>query len=163
MKVYTVIKHMIIFVVILSALLAVYYFGAWRSVSAERIKVEITATATQNTIATGVSAVSIVLPLTVGILGFTMKERKIEPELLFCACIFLTISLFVALFNLFRLPGLVNVLNVANDTPTGILQIIQLFSLFWAIVYLMLGAWRIVKGSDNSRKSKRKTGTSVTK
>lgn len=139
---------MILFALILSALLALYYFGAWRDVSAQRIKVEITATVTQNTIATGVSAVSIVLPLTVGILGFKMKEDRIRPEYLFCACIFLTISLFVALWNLFRLPGIVNVLNVANDTATGILQIIQLFSLFYGILYLILGAWRIVKGTS---------------
>ena len=147
MKVNKIIKHMILFAALLLSVLLFYYFGAWRCVSAERLKVEITATITQNTIAMGVSAVSILLPLTVGILGFAIKEKSIEPELLLCACIFLAISLFVALLNLFRLPGLVNVLNVANDTPTGILQIIQLFSLFYAVVYLVLVAWKIVKRS----------------
>ena len=150
MKVKALVKHMILFVLVLSALLAVYYFGAWKGVSAERIKVELTANVTQNTISIGVSAVSIVLPLTIGILGFTMKESRMQPEHLFCACIFLTISLFVALLNLFRLPGIVNVLNVANDMPTGMLQIIQLFSLFYGVVYLVLGAWRIVRGAPST-------------
>lgn len=137
--------HIIIFILISAIIFTIYNFRVWKGVEREEGKVEITAKVTQNTISTGVTAVSILLPLTVVILGFTIRQNKRkEAEHLICACIFFTISLAVALFNLNRFPGIVNLYNIANDKPTVLLQVIQLFSLFYGVVYLVWGAWGIM-------------------
>ena len=99
----------------------------------------------QNTISAGLIAVSIVLPLTVGILGYAVKEKIDCINLLFAACIFFGFSTCAALWNLFRLPGLVTTLNIANDFQTTFIQLIQLFSLFYGFLYLFIGALSIVQ------------------
>jgi len=138
------------YAVFLGLLLSFYNFVVWKGVEPQRCKVEITATATQNTISTGVTAVSILLPITIGIIGFILKDIKKEVNLLFFACVCFTVSLLAGLYNLFRIPGMVNVYNLANDKPTGLLEIIQLFSLFWGAFCLILGACKIIKSYKNS-------------
>lgn len=99
----------------------------------------------QNTISASLTAVSIALPLTVGILGYAVKEKIESINFLFCASEFFLISTCIALWNLFRLPGLVTTLNIANDFKTAVFQIIQLYSLLYGFVYLLVGAWKIVE------------------
>jgi predicted permease len=149
------IGHFIAFVLILVGILSCYILTVWEGVEPQREKVPITATTIQNTISTGITAVSILLPLTVGILGFTAhKQKGKQAERLFQASVFFIISLLVALFNLYRLPGLVNIYNLANDKATGLLQIIQLFSLFYGVLYMVLGARGILKESSLDDQSK---------
>lgn len=138
-------SHLVPFLAILGVILLFYCKVAWKDIKPEEAKVEITANTIQNTISTGITAVSILLPLTVGILGFAKIQNNIVVGQLFWACIFFTLSLFLALYNLNRFPGMVNVYNLANDKPTGLLQIIQLFSLFYGVIYLVWGAWRILR------------------
>ena len=152
----SIVIHVIIFIVILAGILLFYNSIVWKGVEQKDGRVEITATVTQNTISTGVTAVSILLPLSVGILGFTMRQNKRKgAERLFCACIFFTGSLAVALYNLNRIPGIVNLYNIANDKPTGLLQIIQLSSLLWGVFYLVWGARVIMKDFRMDKKGAR--------
>ncbi len=129
MKVIKIIINFIIYGIIIFGILFIYNRYIWEGVEPEKVKTEITATATQNTISTGVTAVSILLPLTVGILGFIIKYSKSGAVLLLCACLFFTVSLTSALWNLNWLPSIVNVYNLANDKRTVFLMVIQLFSL----------------------------------
>ena len=87
----------------------------------------------------------IALPLTVGILGYAMKEKIDCLDFLFCASVFFLISTCAALWNLFRLPGLVTTVNMVSDYRTAVFQIIQLYSLLYGFLYLIIGAWKIVK------------------
>jgi len=99
----------------------------------------------QNTIIAGLTGVSITLPLTVGILGYAVKEKIDCIDFLFCACVFFLVSTGASLWNLFRLPGLVTTVNLASDYKTAVFQIIQLYSLLYGFLYLIVGAWRIIK------------------
>lgn len=140
-----IIIHFIIYVLIIAGIIFIYNQYIWKGVKPEEVKTEITATATQNTISTGVTAVSILLPLTVGLLGFIIiKSPKSGSVSLLCACLFFTVSLAIALWNLNRLPSIVNVYNLANDKKTVFLMMIQLFSLLWGVIYLTIGAFRII-------------------
>ncbi len=137
--------HMIVYVVLMIGMLASFNFVIYKGVEPERGKVEITATAVKDTISAGMTAVSILLPMTIGILGYTLRQNKRGINLFFSACVFFTISLTGAIWNLFRIPGMVNVYNLANDKPTAFYEAIQLFSLFWGVIYLVFGARRIIK------------------
>jgi hypothetical protein len=106
---------------------------------------DIIASVVQNSIIAGLTAVSIILPLTVGILGYAVKNEIDCTKVLFCACASFLISTCSALWNLFRLPGLVTTLNIANDYKTAVFQIIQFWSLLFGFACLLIGAWRIVK------------------
>jgi hypothetical protein len=136
-------KHAVIFVLILIAIL-VFYWLIYRGVQAGKDTPDIIASITQNTISAGLTAVSIVLPITVLILGYSIKEGKGAVEFLFFACIVFTISLSAALWNLFRLPGLVKVLDIASDMKTAFFEVIQLYSLLYGFIYLVIGAWKIM-------------------
>lgn len=138
-------RHLITWALILLFIVLFLIFVVWNDIKPDNKKVDITAITTQNTISTGVTAVSILLPLTVGILGFSLGQRKDGKEQIFCASIFFTCSLAIALWNLFRLPGIVNLYNIANDIATGIFEIIQLFCLFWGVIYLVWGSWKMIK------------------
>ena len=139
------INHGIIFLLILLAILLVLYFIIYKNVEPGTKTPDLTANTTQNTISAGLTAVSIMLPLTVGILGYSIKQKNDAIEFLFCACIIFALSLLVAIWNLFRLPGLVNALNIANDIKTASYEVIQLYSLCYGFIYLVIGAWKIVK------------------
>lgn len=137
-------KHGILFISILLLILGIYWY-IYKDISTGEETPEIIANVTQGTISSGLTAVSIVLPLTVGILGYSVQQRNAATEFLFCACTIFVISLFAARWNLFRLPGLVTTLNIASDMKTAFFQVIQLYSLFYGFFYLVLGAWKIVK------------------
>ena len=138
------IVHSVLFGLILGAILVVYRL-IYRNVNPGTETSDIAASVTQNTITSGLTAVSIVLPLTVVILGYSINQKKDAIPLLFFACAVFTISLVAALWNLFRLPGLVRTLNVVNDMKTAFFSVIQLYSLLYGFIYLVFGAWKIVK------------------
>jgi len=133
-----------IFIAVMIGILLLYKGSIWEGVESDSTINANTATATQNTISTGVTAVSILLPLTVGLLGFIIKEPKKGTVPLLCACLFFTLSLITAIWNLNRIPSIVNVFNLANDIHTLALMMIQLFSLLWGVFYLTFGAFRII-------------------
>lgn len=137
-------KHGISYIAILSAILF-FYWWVYRGISESCGTPETLSNVIQNTITSGLTGVSIALPLTVGILGYAVKEKIECIDFLFCACVFFLVSTVGSLWNLFRLPGLVTTLNIANDYKTAVLQIIQLYSLLYGFLYLIVGAWKIVK------------------
>jgi hypothetical protein len=100
-------------------------------------------------IATGVNAVSILLPVTIGIIGYLLERPGTRSRVaighLASAALFLIVSLGCALWNLFRLPAMALVHNLAADEPTGLLQIIQLTTLFAAVLRMFLGAMAAVR------------------
>jgi hypothetical protein len=138
------IRHWIGYLVGLGILIFLYWI-LYRGVEPGNSTPDIIAAVIQNTISASLTAVSIALPLTVGILGYAVKEKIESINLLFCASVFFLISTCIALWNLFRLPGLVTTLNIANDFKTAVFQIVQLYSLLYGFVYLLAGAWKIVK------------------
>ena len=138
------IRHWISYSVGLVILIFLYWI-LYQDIQLSNSTPDIIAGVIQNTISASLTAVSIALPLTVGILGYAVKEKIVSINLLFCASVFFLISTFVALWNLFRLPGLVTTLNIANDFKTAVFQIVQLYSLLFGFVYLLAGAWKIVK------------------
>jgi len=138
------IRHWIGYLVGLGILIF-FYWILYRGIEPGNSTPDIIAAVIQNTISASLTAVSIALPLTVGILGYAVKEKIESINLLFCASVFFLISTCIALWNLFRLPGLMTILNIANDFKTAVFQIIQLYSLLYGFVYLLAGAWKIVK------------------
>jgi len=139
-----ILKHLIIYLILLSALIGCYYF-IYRDVNPGCSTPDIIASVIQNAISAGLLAVSIALPITAGLMGYSMKNKKSIIYILFSACLFFFISLLAALWNFFRLPGLVTRLNIANDFQTAVFQIIQLFSLISGFFCLIIGAYRILK------------------
>lgn len=140
----TFIRHWIVYLLGLGILLILYWL-IYKDIKPGNSTPEIIAVVIQNTISSSLTAVSIALPITVGILSYAVKEKMDCINLLFCATVFFVISTCIALWNLFRLPGLVTTLNIANDFKTAVFQIAQLYSLLYGFVYLLAGAWKIVK------------------
>ena len=138
------IKHGILYLSILGIILFLYWW-IYRGVSPGNSTPDALSNVIQNTISTGLTAVSIALPLTVGILGYAMKEKIDCLDFLFSASVFFLVSTCAALWNLFRLPGLVTTVNIVSDYRTAVFQIIQLYSLLYGFLYLSIGAWKIVK------------------
>ncbi len=138
------IKHGISYLSALSIILFLYWL-IYRGVTPGDSTPGTLSNIIQNTISTGLTAVSISLPLTVGILGYAMKEKIDCLDYLFSASVFFLVSTCAALWNLFRLPGLVTTINMVSDYKTAVFQIIQLYSLLYGFLYLSIGAWRIVK------------------
>lgn len=138
------IRHWIGYLVCLGILIFLYWI-LYKDIQPGNSTPDIIAGVIQNTISASLTAVSIALPLTVGILGYAVKEKIESINLLFCASVFFLISTFIALWNLFRLPGLVTTMNIANDFKTAVFQIVQLYSLLFGFIYLLAGAWKIVK------------------
>ena len=138
------IKHGILFLLILGIILLLYWC-IYRGVPPGSETPEALSNVIQNTISAGLTAVSIALPLTIGILGYAMKEKIDCLDFLFSASVFFLVSTCAALWNLFRLPGLVTTVNIVSDYRTAVFQIIQLYSLLYGFLYLSIGAWKIVK------------------
>lgn len=138
------IKHGIFYLSALSIILFLYWL-IYRGVTPGDSTPDTLSNIIQNTISTGLTAVSIALPLTVGILGYAMKEKIDCLDILFSASAFFLVSTCAALWNLFRLPGLVTTVNMVSDYKTAVFQIIQLYSLLYGFFYLSIGAWKIVK------------------
>jgi len=136
--------HLIIYIVSLGILIFIYSL-MYKGVQPGDRTPDITANVTQNAISSGLTAVSIVLPITVFILGYMMKEKIARRDILFSACIFFFVSIFAALWNLFRLPSLVTTLNIANDFKTAVFQVVQFYSFVFGLIYLLVGAWKIIK------------------
>lgn len=137
-------KHGISYLSILGVILFLYWC-IYRGVSPGSSTPDTLSNVIQNTITAGLTAVSIALPLTVGILGYAVKEKINCIDFLFCACVFFLVSTGASLWNLFRLPGLVTTVNMTSDYKTAVFQIIQLYSLLYGFLYLIVGAWKIVK------------------
>jgi len=136
--------HFIIYVFLLSMIMFLYWL-IYRDTNPEKETPDKIASVIQNAISTGLIAVSIVLPLTTGMMAFSVKEKIACIHFLFCACVFFFFSLIAALLNMFRLQGLVTRMNVANDFQTAVFQIIQLYSLLYGFLYLLIGAFTIIK------------------
>ncbi len=119
--------------------------------NAAKEKIEIAGAAMQETISSGLTAVSILLPLSVGIIGFSVAKQSIKGmNQLAWACFFFSLSLTFALFNLFRLPTMLRVINVANDLPTLKLLIVQLYFLFVGLLYLLVGGIKIYRSRSRA-------------
>jgi hypothetical protein len=92
----------------------------------------------------GVTALSILLPVAIGIIGYLLQPPGGADQAAIChlasAAFFLVISLAAALWNLFRLPSVATVMNAAEDGRTAVFQIIQLATLFAGVVRMFLGA-----------------------
>ena len=147
-------RHGFFYILVIGIILLLYWCCIYRGISPGNRTPDILSGIVQNTIIAGLTAVSIVLPLTVGILGYAVKENINCISLLFWACIFFLVSACASLWNLFRLPGLVTNINIANDFKTAVFQIIQLYSLLYGFIYLIIGAWKITQAAIN------KTGSS---
>lgn len=138
------IKHSLLYLIII-ALISFVYWLLYRGLSPGKSTPDNLANIIQNTISTGITAVSIALPMTVGILGYAMNKKIDCIDFLFFACIFLFISICAAFWNLFRLPGLVTTINIVSEYKTAFFRVIQLYSLLYGFVYLIIGAWKIIK------------------
>jgi hypothetical protein len=131
-----------VLLIALGGIVCFYHLVIWRDIvpgppsesAAENIR---------EAIAVGVTAVSILLPVAIGIIGFLLQtpggDNQAPLRHLTSTAFFLVISLAAALWNLFRLPSVALVMNVAQDEWTAVFQIIQLFALFAGALRMFLG------------------------
>jgi len=138
------IKHGLFYLLMLAGVLLIYWL-IFQGVDPGKETPDKIVNVIHQVIISGLTSVSIVLPLTVAVLGYAAKEQIDCLDFLFFACICFMISTTAGLWNLFRLPGLVTTVNVANDFWTAIFQVTQLYSVLYGFIYLLLGAWKIVK------------------
>lgn len=138
------IKHGLLYLLILAVLLVIYWL-VYQGLEPGKETPDKIANVIHQVIISGLTTVSILLPLTVAALGYAFKEKIDCLSNLYFACICFLISIAAGLWNLFRLPGLVTKVNVANDFWTAIFQVIQLYSVLYGLIVLLRGAWKIVK------------------
>jgi len=111
---------------------------------------QLSLSAVNNAVQGGLVAVSILLPVSAGLLVLVIDKAKqgvvsqLLPHIRW-ACTYLFVSLVCGLWNLFRIPtmALQQDTDIAYDTATAIFEVLQLVFLLIGSSRLVLGIWSV--------------------
>jgi hypothetical protein len=121
-----------------------YYVFAWRNVQprplVEPEKKDLSLSALNNAIGGGLVAVSILLPISLAVATELVGKGVISGAFdhIKIACFFFTASLLFAIWNLFRIPQLVQMdMDLAYDKHTIICELLQFYFMLLAVFRLV--------------------------
>lgn len=143
--------HIVIEVGIVAAI-AVLYACLWAETQVPAVedvtKKQLSLSAVTNAVQGGLVAVSILLPVSAGLLVLVIDKATQRPiAQLLChirlACTYLFLSLVFGVWNLFRIPtmALQMDIDIAYDQQTAIFEILQLVLLIIGTSRLVFGIW----------------------